>query len=289
MMQAKYLIFFLALSLFISGCVAQNIETPPVRNSDQFPEDCGAIEQVGFAAVSSVSPVGTNFNVAQDGSVSVLLRNNFGKDVTVQSIAGDTGTSEFSQAIFVPEGQTAWIDSSQGSVANIVGVRTSSFYYETITLVYNSTPGINIKSSGILRTMIAPRTSDAAKAYTPAWKVACSYANIVADPVFAKYDNNTGMFSVQVENTGTLDSILSSLVVEYPDSRVSKKMQLKDADVLFLKSGERKMFGPINLFTYISDTSKSGISASLTDVPTEITISVRECENVKTTVYLPIV
>lgn len=118
-------------------------------------------------------------------------------------------------------------------------------------------------------------------------KVQCAYADMRADPNFARYNATAGTFSVWVENTGSETVNIKYFIVEYPDGRVTRKMELQNADAVTLSKREGKSFGPMNLANYTTDSSRSGITVSVSVVPQKISLLAAGCDGVRTSVFKP--
>jgi len=117
-------------------------------------------------------------------------------------------------------------------------------------------------------------------------KVQCAFADIQADTNFVRYNTNTGIFSVWLENTGSEKVLIKYLTVDYGGGNITRKMQLNSSDTLSLEKEEGGTFGPLNITAYAADTAKSGIVLTGGEVPQKI-ILMTTCEGVKTTLFRP--
>lgn len=118
-------------------------------------------------------------------------------------------------------------------------------------------------------------------------KVQCAYADMRADPNFARYNSTTGTFSLWVENTGSEKISIKYVLAEYPDGRITRKMELTDTDSIILLKREGKTIGPLNLSSYTMDNAKSGITVTGADVPSKISLMALGCDGVRTSVFKP--
>lgn len=117
-------------------------------------------------------------------------------------------------------------------------------------------------------------------------KVQCAYADIRADPNFARYNTSTGFFSVWIENTGSEKISVAYMTIEFSDGKITRKMPLNTTHVMALQKREGGTVGPLDLLGYAADTAKSGISASISDIPQKVTFTTT-CDGVKTSLLKP--
>ncbi|MCK5234135.1 MAG: type IV pilin [Candidatus Aenigmarchaeota archaeon] len=117
-------------------------------------------------------------------------------------------------------------------------------------------------------------------------KIQCAYADLRADKNFVRYNSSTGMFSVWLENPGTEKILVLSMVIEYLDGKITRKMTLDEQHVVGLLKEQGGSFGPLNITAYAANTAVSGITVSGSDMPDKVTL-LTNCDGVKTSVMRP--
>jgi hypothetical protein len=106
---------------------------------------CATEGAAGFPLVNAATVDGNEFAIdAASGNLSVAVKNNVGKDITVTKIL--KGTQEYDVTdVAIADGATAVV-SAPGFSAGTVG----ECYSEKVTIVYQTATGIDQRSSGSL-------------------------------------------------------------------------------------------------------------------------------------------
>ncbi len=106
---------------------------------------CATAGASGWPLTASVAPDGNEFAVNTDGTVVMALKNNFGKDITVTDVTGDTGNQSLSVAI--SDGATVAVTTT----VDVAGTGTTGdCYTESITITFQTTAAVPVKATGNL-------------------------------------------------------------------------------------------------------------------------------------------
>lgn len=108
---------------------------------------CATAGASGWPLTASVAPDGNEFTVNTAGTVNLALKNNFGKDITVTEVTGDTATEVLAVPVVIADGATVAVTTT----VNIAGAGTQGdCYSESVTVTFETAAGVPVKATGTL-------------------------------------------------------------------------------------------------------------------------------------------
>ena len=108
---------------------------------------CATAGASGWPLTASVAPDGNEFAVNTAGTVVMALKNNFGKDITVTEVTGDTATEILGAPVVIADGTTVAVTTT----VNIAGAGVQGdCYTESVTITFQTTAAVPVKSTGNL-------------------------------------------------------------------------------------------------------------------------------------------
>ncbi len=108
---------------------------------------CATAGASGWPLTASVAPDGNEFAVNTAGTVNMALKNNFGKDITVTTVTGDTASETLTVPVVIADGATVAV----ATTIDIAGAGVQGdCYTESVTITFETAAGVPVKSTGNL-------------------------------------------------------------------------------------------------------------------------------------------